>query len=457
MNQGSSTESYPAFARIGLRENPGINLNQVTCPDRNSNPGQLVSRPDALAVTPQVWTVSMSSSVHLLGRDSTSIGSYLSPLGVPTYTRQNRQQRHHWFSDFVNILFLFTDVTTPTTSATTTTTTTTPITHIITPTTTDTTSSINSTITIIIIIIIGATTAIHDIVITIIIIIKTTVTIIPHTTSITVTEAFATTDIVAVIDTITVTTDTITAITGTITNKTGDITTITETIITTNIITVTGTGNIATDVCIIRTGTIATITDTVITVTGNITITTDITTIYECISITTDTIITITNTIINTIYIIIITITDIDINTTITGTINIATDNFTGESSITLCTLHGSKKKILKSLKITSELSRSERKWMEVKNRTKYFPKNLILKNPQPLFLSQSESPSFTAVQNNRIPTRNTILRWVASFRITGSTLKKKSPGRNSIALRLSEATQVYVILTYPPLRFGER
>ncbi|KAJ4441946.1 hypothetical protein ANN_11810 [Periplaneta americana] len=40
-----------------------------------------------------------------------------------------------------------------------------------------------------------------------------------------------------------------------------------------------------------------------------------------------------------------------------------------------------------------------------------------------------------------KIPTRNTILRWVASFRITGSTLKKKSPGRNSIALRLSEAT----------------
>ncbi|KAJ4426532.1 hypothetical protein ANN_27346 [Periplaneta americana] len=32
-------------------------------------------------------------------------------------------------------------------------------------------------------------------------------------------------------------------------------------------------------------------------------------------------------------------------------------------------------------------------------------------------------------------------LRWMASFRITGSTLKKKSPGRNSIALRLSEAT----------------
>ncbi|KAJ4428214.1 hypothetical protein ANN_24229 [Periplaneta americana] len=54
MSPGSSTESYPAFAHIGLRENPGKNLNQVTCPDRESNPGHLVSRPDALAVTPQL-------------------------------------------------------------------------------------------------------------------------------------------------------------------------------------------------------------------------------------------------------------------------------------------------------------------------------------------------------------------------------------------------------------------
>ncbi|KAJ4442186.1 hypothetical protein ANN_12052 [Periplaneta americana] len=53
MSPGSSTESYPAFARIGLRENPGKNLNQVTCPDRDSNPGHLVSRPDALTDTPQ--------------------------------------------------------------------------------------------------------------------------------------------------------------------------------------------------------------------------------------------------------------------------------------------------------------------------------------------------------------------------------------------------------------------
>ncbi|KAJ4436863.1 hypothetical protein ANN_16995 [Periplaneta americana] len=53
MSPGSCTESYPVFAHIGLRENPGKNLNQVTCPDRESNPGHLVSRPDALTVTPQ--------------------------------------------------------------------------------------------------------------------------------------------------------------------------------------------------------------------------------------------------------------------------------------------------------------------------------------------------------------------------------------------------------------------
>ncbi|KAJ4439391.1 hypothetical protein ANN_07513 [Periplaneta americana] len=39
-----SPESYPAFAHIELRENPGKNLNQVTCPNRESNPGHLVSR-----------------------------------------------------------------------------------------------------------------------------------------------------------------------------------------------------------------------------------------------------------------------------------------------------------------------------------------------------------------------------------------------------------------------------
>ncbi|KAJ4441301.1 hypothetical protein ANN_11155 [Periplaneta americana] len=53
MSPGSSTESYPAFAHIGLRENPEKNLNQVIFLDRKSNPGHLVSRRDALTVTPQ--------------------------------------------------------------------------------------------------------------------------------------------------------------------------------------------------------------------------------------------------------------------------------------------------------------------------------------------------------------------------------------------------------------------
>ncbi|KAJ4447729.1 hypothetical protein ANN_09737 [Periplaneta americana] len=63
MSPGSSTESYPAFASIGLRENPGKNLNQVTCPDRDSNPGHLVSQPDALTVTPQCYCYRSCSSV----------------------------------------------------------------------------------------------------------------------------------------------------------------------------------------------------------------------------------------------------------------------------------------------------------------------------------------------------------------------------------------------------------
>ncbi|KAJ4432523.1 hypothetical protein ANN_21145 [Periplaneta americana] len=56
MSPGSSADSYPAFAHIGLMENPGKNLNQVNYSDRESNTGHLVSRPDTLTVTPQVWT-----------------------------------------------------------------------------------------------------------------------------------------------------------------------------------------------------------------------------------------------------------------------------------------------------------------------------------------------------------------------------------------------------------------
>ncbi|KAJ4441872.1 hypothetical protein ANN_11732 [Periplaneta americana] len=65
MSPGSNTENYPAFAHIGLRENPGKNLNQVTCPDQESNPGHLVSRLDVLTVTPQMWT-SCSGRQHSL-------------------------------------------------------------------------------------------------------------------------------------------------------------------------------------------------------------------------------------------------------------------------------------------------------------------------------------------------------------------------------------------------------
>ncbi|KAJ4434799.1 hypothetical protein ANN_23370 [Periplaneta americana] len=76
------TESYPAFARIGLRENPGINLNQVTCPDRDSNPGHLVSRPDALTVTPQVWTPNLNPLDFWLSRTTRSISKKLDFAGM---------------------------------------------------------------------------------------------------------------------------------------------------------------------------------------------------------------------------------------------------------------------------------------------------------------------------------------------------------------------------------------
>ncbi|KAJ4449595.1 hypothetical protein ANN_00998 [Periplaneta americana] len=46
----------PSICSYWVEGKPRKNLNQVTCPDRDSNPGHLVSRPDALTVTPQVWT-----------------------------------------------------------------------------------------------------------------------------------------------------------------------------------------------------------------------------------------------------------------------------------------------------------------------------------------------------------------------------------------------------------------
>ncbi|KAJ4450788.1 hypothetical protein ANN_02218 [Periplaneta americana] len=43
MSTGSSTESYPTFAHIGLRENPGKNLNQDSNSEYNFAVGGFIS------------------------------------------------------------------------------------------------------------------------------------------------------------------------------------------------------------------------------------------------------------------------------------------------------------------------------------------------------------------------------------------------------------------------------
>ncbi|KAJ4434852.1 hypothetical protein ANN_23423 [Periplaneta americana] len=88
MSPGSSTESYPAFAHIGLRENPGKNLNQITCPDRESKPGHLVSRPDAVTITSQVyfWVRGLKKSDRTL--------SAILMLTATLPTRKKRLQKH---------------------------------------------------------------------------------------------------------------------------------------------------------------------------------------------------------------------------------------------------------------------------------------------------------------------------------------------------------------------------
>ncbi|KAJ4435912.1 hypothetical protein ANN_18532 [Periplaneta americana] len=54
MSPGPSTDSYPAFAHIELKENLGINLNQVTCPNRDSKPSHLVSLSDVVTITSKI-------------------------------------------------------------------------------------------------------------------------------------------------------------------------------------------------------------------------------------------------------------------------------------------------------------------------------------------------------------------------------------------------------------------
>ncbi|KAJ4426673.1 hypothetical protein ANN_26471 [Periplaneta americana] len=75
----------PSICSYWVEENHGKNLNQVTCPDRDSNPGHLVSQPDALTVTPQVWTKVLKGKGINLGvsqhpRDQAPITSEASSL-----------------------------------------------------------------------------------------------------------------------------------------------------------------------------------------------------------------------------------------------------------------------------------------------------------------------------------------------------------------------------------------
>ncbi|KAJ4445043.1 hypothetical protein ANN_06842 [Periplaneta americana] len=97
MSPGSSTKSYPAFAHTGLRENPGKNLNQVTCPDRESNPGHLVSRPDAQTVTTQQRA--NIKVCYKFGKAATETHGML----VQVYGREavSRKCVYEWFKRFL--------------------------------------------------------------------------------------------------------------------------------------------------------------------------------------------------------------------------------------------------------------------------------------------------------------------------------------------------------------------
>ncbi|KAJ4438807.1 hypothetical protein ANN_14759 [Periplaneta americana] len=54
---GVHSEDFKSPRIPKVEGKPRKNLNQVTCPDRDSNSGHLVSRPDALTVTPQVSVI----------------------------------------------------------------------------------------------------------------------------------------------------------------------------------------------------------------------------------------------------------------------------------------------------------------------------------------------------------------------------------------------------------------
>ncbi|KAJ4445233.1 hypothetical protein ANN_07034 [Periplaneta americana] len=60
----------PSICSYWVEGKPGKNLNQVTCPDRDSNPGHLVSRPDALTVTPQITSRRQDRDTSLKTKNS---------------------------------------------------------------------------------------------------------------------------------------------------------------------------------------------------------------------------------------------------------------------------------------------------------------------------------------------------------------------------------------------------
>ncbi|KAJ4436949.1 hypothetical protein ANN_17081 [Periplaneta americana] len=102
MNPGSNTESYPAFAHIGLRENPGKNLNQVTCPERESNPGHLVLRIDSLTVTPQYLKSTNLREINVkkdrIDEDVKSLGSEWGEV-TPQSSQEKGSEPLHCVSD----------------------------------------------------------------------------------------------------------------------------------------------------------------------------------------------------------------------------------------------------------------------------------------------------------------------------------------------------------------------
>ncbi|PNF19154.1 hypothetical protein B7P43_G09807 [Cryptotermes secundus] len=68
---------------------------------------------------------------------------------------------------------------------------------------------------------------------------------------------------------------------------------------------------------------------------------------------------------------------------------------------------------------------------MEWSGAQRAFVVETFFKNRESVIATQRAfGTHFELGRRYRILTRNTILRWVASFRTTGSTLKKKSPGR---------------------------